>query len=157
MVVREYPQSPVVGVGAVILRNGKVLLVMRGQEPLLGEWSIPGGAVEPGETLHEALRREILEETGLTVEVGELVEVLDRIIRDEQGRVRYHYVLVDYLCRVKEGRLQPATDVSDARWAPRPELPDFALRPETTTQPTAKCVPHLKMKPSATGASTSQS
>lgn len=131
MVVREYPKSPIVAVGGIILQGGRVLLVRRGQEPLLGEWSIPGGAVEVGEGLPEALRREILEETGLVVRVDKIVEVLDRIIRDEQGRVRYHYVLADYLCSVEGGRLQPATDASDACWADRAELPRYALRPET--------------------------
>ena len=131
MIVREYPQSPVVAVGGIILDGGKVLLVRRGQEPLLGQWSIPGGAVEVGEQLPEALRREILEETGLAVRVGEIVEVLDRIIHDEQGKVRYHYVLADYLCRVEGGRLQPASDASEASWADRATLAPYALRPET--------------------------
>lgn len=131
MIVREYPQSPVVAVGGIILDGGKVLLVRRGQEPLLGQWSIPGGAVEVGEQLPEALRREILEETGLAVRVGEIVEVLDRIIHDEQGKVRYHYVLADYLCRVEGGRLQAASDASEASWADRMELARYALRPET--------------------------
>jgi 8-oxo-dGTP diphosphatase len=131
MIVREYPQSPVVAVGGIILQEGKVLLVRRGQEPLRNQWSIPGGAVEVGEKLAEALRREILEETGLAVRVGKIVEVLDRIIPDEQGRVHYHYVLVDYLCRVEGGRLQPSSDASEACWAHRLELVSYALRPET--------------------------
>ena len=131
MIVREYPQSPVVAVGGIILDGEKVLLVRRGQEPLLGQWSIPGGAVEVGEQLPEALRREILEETGLAVRVGEIVEVLDRIIHDEQGKVRYHYVLADYLCRVEGGRLQAASDASEASWADRVTLAQYALRPET--------------------------
>ena len=97
----------------------------------MGHWSIPGGAVELGETLQEALRREIQEETGLLVCVGDVVEVLERITRDDQGKVRFHYVLVDYLCRVEGGRLWPATDVSEVCWAHRLKLSAYDLRPET--------------------------
>ena len=95
---RQYPERPIVGVGAVIVDEGKVLLIRRRYEPLKGEWSLPGGMVEIGETLESALMREMLEETGLRVDVGPVVEVFDRIMRDEQQRVRYHFVLVDYLC-----------------------------------------------------------
>ncbi len=131
MAGREYPERPIVGVGAVVLDAGKVLLVRRGQEPLRGEWSLPGGAVEVGEKLTEAVRREILEETGLTIRVGEIVEVLDRILRDAAGRVEYHYVLVDFLCRAESGRLEAANDVTEARWVERLDLPQYRLRPET--------------------------
>jgi 8-oxo-dGTP diphosphatase len=119
---REYPERPIVGVGAVILDGGRVLLVKRGQAPLKGEWSLPGGALELGETLEEGIRREVLEETGLTVEPVAVVEVLDRISRDGEGRVQYHYVLVDFLCRVTGGDLACATDAADARWAGVDEL-----------------------------------
>jgi len=95
---RKYPDRPFVGVGAVIVREGKVLLVRRKHEPLAGQWSLPGGAVEVGETLEACLVREMLEETGLEVSVGPVIEVLDRITRDDEGRVMYHFVLVDYLC-----------------------------------------------------------
>src|ERR1700757_1735689 len=97
---REYPEAPLVGVGAVIIQENQVLLIQRGQEPLKGEWSLPGGALELGETLQQGIRREVLEETGLVVEPVAVVEVLDRISRDAEGRVQYHYVLVDFLCRV---------------------------------------------------------
>ena len=131
MPVREYPEWPIVGVGAIILDAGKILLVRRGQEPLRGEWSLPGGAVHIGEGLQEAVHREILEETGLAVRVEKIVEVLERIIRDEEGGVRFHYVLVDYLCRAEGGRLEAATDVTEARWVDRLEFPRYRLRPET--------------------------
>ena len=117
---REYPDAPIAGVGAVILGSGSppdVLLIRRGQEPLKGEWSLPGGGVELGETLEEAVRREVLEETGLVVDPVAIVEAFDRISRDAEGRVRYHYVLVDFLCRVKGGSLACATDALEARWA----------------------------------------
>jgi ADP-ribose pyrophosphatase YjhB (NUDIX family) len=105
----------------------RVLLIRRGQEPLKGEWSLPGGAVELGETLEEAVRREVLEETGLVVEPVDVVEAFDRIARDEAGRVRYHYVLVDFLCRVKDGAdlacpIACATDALEGRWAGPEEL-----------------------------------
>ncbi|MFZ0392725.1 MAG: NUDIX hydrolase [Terracidiphilus sp.] len=117
---REYPVSPLVGVGAVIVEGGRVLLVRRGTEPLRGRWSIPGGLIEVGETLREAVVREAREETGLEVEPVELVELLDRIHRQGE-RVRYHYVIADYLCRVTGGTLKAASDADEARWVERAE------------------------------------
>lgn len=128
---REYPDAPIAGVGAAIVAEDagepRVLLIRRGQEPLKGEWSLPGGAVELGETLEEAIRREVLEETGLSVEPVAVVEAFDRIARDEAGRVRYHYVLVDFLCQVTGGAelerpVVCATDALEARWAGADEL-----------------------------------
>lgn len=126
---REYPEAPIAGVGAVIVREGEspaVLLIRRGQEPLKGEWSLPGGAVELGEILEEAICREVLEETGLVVEPVEIVQAFDRISRDPDGRVRYHYVLVDFLCRVTGGTLACATDAAEARWADPDDLSSLA-------------------------------
>ena len=131
MTGREYPERPLVGVGGVVLDGEKVLLVRRARAPLLGEWSLPGGLVEVGEQLAEAVRREIAEETGLNVRVEGIVKVLDRITRDVKKRVRFHYVLVDFLCRVEGGNLHASSDVSEARWVPRRELADYHLRPAT--------------------------
>jgi 8-oxo-dGTP diphosphatase len=103
------------GVGAVVVKEGRVLLIRRGHEPLKGHWSLPGGLVELGESLASAVVREVREETGLTVEPLELIELLDRIQREGE-RVRYHYVIADYLCRVAGGRLQAASDADAARW-----------------------------------------
>jgi len=138
---REYPDSPLVGVGAVIvdrqLVDGhfddrhpgghRVLLIRRGQPPLLGEWSLPGGVLECGETLREAVVREAREETGLVVETGEMLGVYERVIRDDEGRVRYHYVLLDFLCRAVGGDLKAGSDAADVRWYTREELPALNL------------------------------
>ncbi len=100
---RSYPDRPWVGVGGIVFQDNKVLLVKRGKEPGFGRWSIPGGAVDLGEYVKAALQREIEEETGLLVEVLDLVEIFERIIPDDQGKILYHYVLLDYWCRVKSG------------------------------------------------------
>jgi ADP-ribose pyrophosphatase YjhB (NUDIX family) len=117
---REFPEMPMVGVGAVVVNQGRVLLVRRGTEPLKGEWSLPGGVLELGESLHSGVVREVQEETGLTVEPLELVELLDRIHRVGE-RVRYHYVIADYLCRLTGGVLKAATDADAVRWVQRTE------------------------------------
>jgi len=111
---REYPERPIVGVGAVIVRDGRVLVVRRRFEPLAGRWSLPGGTLELGETLEAGVAREMREETGLDVEVGPVIEVFDRILLDEARRVRYHFVLVDYLCWPVGGELRPGSDVDSA-------------------------------------------
>ncbi len=119
---REYPQAPVAGVGAVVLRDGQVLLVRRGREPLHGRWSLPGGVLELGETMAEAVVREVFEETGLRVAPLGMVETFDRIHRDADGRLQYHYVLVDFLCHVEGGELVCGDDADDACWAARAEV-----------------------------------
>ena len=110
---REYPESPIVGVGGVIFDGASVLLAQRGQEPGKGTWSLPGGAVELGEQLIDALKREIREEIGIEIEVGGLIRVLDRIIQDEEKRIRYHYVIVDYWGWKVSGQPKPGSDASD--------------------------------------------
>ena len=117
-VQREFPQAPLVGVGAIVVHEGRVLLVRRGSEPLKGHWTLPGGMLELGESIVEGVVREVGEETGLLVEPLELVELLDRIHR-EAGRVRYHYVIADYLCRVTGGELRAASDADAVRWVER--------------------------------------
>ena len=111
----------------MVVEGERVLIVRRGRPPLLGEWSVPGGAVEVGETLSAAVQREVLEETGLVVDVGAMVDVIDRIHMSADGRVEYHYVLVDYLCTVLAGDLWPQSDAADARWVTRSELTAFAV------------------------------
>jgi ADP-ribose pyrophosphatase YjhB (NUDIX family) len=132
---REFPEHPLIGVGAVIVRDGRALLIRRGSAPLLGEWSLPGGVLECGETLHEAVIREAREETGLVVEVSEMLGVFERIIRSEgehgQGRVRYHYVLIDFLCRPVAGELKAGSDAAEASWFQREELPACKLAVDT--------------------------
>jgi ADP-ribose pyrophosphatase YjhB (NUDIX family) len=124
---RAYPDRPFVGVGGVIVDGDKVVIVKRRHDPLAGRWSIPGGGVEVGETLEASVARELLEETGLEVEVGPVIEVFDRITRDEHGRVRYHFVLVDYLCRPTGGVLQAGSDVAEAVLVDPAELAPYEL------------------------------
>ncbi|HEU4635064.1 MAG TPA: NUDIX hydrolase [Edaphobacter sp.] len=120
---REYPQAPIVGVAAVVLRGNDVLLIRRGREPLLGAWSLPGGALELGETTSEGVVREVLEETGLRVRPVEIVATVDRIVRDEHQRTRFHYVLIEWLCFVEDEVSEPVCgdDAVEAKWVPRTE------------------------------------
>jgi 8-oxo-dGTP diphosphatase len=128
---RRYPKHPLVGVGALIFaragRRGPILLVERGGKPLKGYWSLPGGLVETGELLEDALRREILEETGLRIEPVRFFDFFERIMPDAAGRVEYHYLLADYVCKVVGGELRPATDVSKAAWVRRSELGNYKI------------------------------
>ena len=125
---RDYPEHPIIGVGAVIVEGGRVLLVRRDTEPLRGEWSVPGGMLELGEKLRDGVRREALEETGVTVEPGEALDVFDSIFTDGLGKPQYHYVLIDYLCRPISGEARAGGDVSDVRWGSLEALPAMGLR-----------------------------
>jgi len=128
---REYAGHPMVGVGGIVLNEGKVLLVKRGKQPGYGKWSIPGGMVELGETLSEAIKREVLEECGIEIELADVVAVLERVIRREDEKVRYHYVLVDFLGYWKDGDLQPASDILEARWADPAEMETLEMTERT--------------------------
>ena len=124
---REYPDRPIVGVGAIIVENGRVALIKRGKAPLLGEWSIPGGMLELGETVRQGVEREAMEETGLTVRATELLGVFDRVVRDPDGKTLYHYVLIDFLCKRVSGDLHAAGDASEARWVESGEIAVLCL------------------------------
>jgi mutator protein MutT len=128
---REYPETPLVGVGAIIIEQGRVVLVKRGHPPLEGKWSIPGGLLEVGETLRTAVVREAREETGLTIEPGELLGVFERVLPDEHGRFRYHYVLIDFLCRRISGELLAGDDADEVGWFRQDELSELQLARET--------------------------
>jgi ADP-ribose pyrophosphatase YjhB (NUDIX family) len=124
---RIYPDRPVIGVGAVVIVEGRVVLVKRAHEPLLGHWNLPGGGVELGETLEAACAREVREETGLEVRVGPVIDVFDRITFDERGTVQYHFVLVDYLCHPAGGSLHRGSDASDVALADPADLAAYGL------------------------------
>jgi 8-oxo-dGTP diphosphatase len=128
---REFPETPLVGIGDIIIENARVVLVKRAHPPLQAEWSIPGGVLEVGELVREAAIREAREETGLTVEPGELLGVYDRVLRDADKRVQYHYVLIDFLCRRVAGDLTAASDAAEVRWFTREELPALKLAEDT--------------------------
>ena len=125
---RDYPERPIVGVGAVIVRGDRALLVRRATEPLKGEWSVPGGALELGEKLRDGAARETLEETGLKVEVGDVLDVFDSIFTDGDGRTQYHYVLIDFLCTPLAGEALPGSDASDVMWVTEADLAGMNLR-----------------------------
>jgi ADP-ribose pyrophosphatase YjhB (NUDIX family) len=129
---RRYPSRPLLGVGALVFdEQDRILLIERGKEPLKGFWTLPGGLVEPGERLEEAVRREMLEETGLHVVPREVVFLFERIIRDDSGAVEYHYVIVDYYCQCAGGELRAMSDVAQARWAAREDMAELRMAPGT--------------------------
>jgi 8-oxo-dGTP diphosphatase len=143
---REYPERPMVGVGGVVISGGRALLVRRGSAPLEGQWSIPGGMLEVGETILEGVRRELAEETGLEVRVGELIEVFERITRDGTGDMQYHFVVLDYLCEVLSGEACAGSDVVDVAWAAPAELANYAIS-ETATSVILKAFEMGKPEP----------
>jgi 8-oxo-dGTP diphosphatase len=129
---REFPDRPLVGVGGVVISNGRVLLVRRGAPPLEGQWSIPGGLLEVGETLTAGVRRELLEETAMEVRVLELLEVFERIDLDATGQARHHFVVLDYLCDVLGGQARAGSDVTDVAWATPEELEKYSVSEAAT-------------------------
>jgi len=128
---RDYPDRPIVGVGAIIVRDNRALVVRRATEPLKGQWSIPGGMLELGEKLREGVAREVKEETSLDVEVGEVLDVFDSIFPDADGGFQYHYVLIDFLCKPIGGELHATSDVDAAKWVTSDELDTLEMKPIT--------------------------
>jgi len=129
---RDYPERPLIGAGAVIVRGNQVVLVRRGRPPLAGEWSIPGGVVKLGETLRQAAEREAREETGLEIEAGEVLEVFESITPDAAGKTCYHYVIVDFLCGLKSGELRAGGDALEAKWCRAEELAEMRVSEPAT-------------------------
>jgi 8-oxo-dGTP diphosphatase len=126
---RTYPNQPVVGVGAVIISDGKILLEKRKNQPGKGKWSIPGGAVELGEKAEQSVIREVKEETNLTVEKPEHIDVVDNIILDKNGRVKYHFIMVDYFLKIKSGTLKAGSDAGELKWVKLSEVENCTLTP----------------------------
>lgn len=136
---REYPQRPIPGVGVVVRKDDAVLVIQRGNPPRRGDWGIPGGAVELGETWREAAQREVREECGIEITLGDVIDAVDMIFRDDDGRVQYHYTLVDFVADYVGGDLHAASDILDARWLPLSEVSTFEL-PEMTRKVIEKAV-----------------
>ena len=124
---REYPSAPIPAVGVVVRRGDRIVMIRRAKEPYLGWWTFPGGAIEVGEHIQDAARREALEETGLRIEIEDVVAVIDNVVRDSEGSVQFHYLIVDYLARPTGGSLRPGTDASDARWVSLDDLDSLAV------------------------------
>jgi ADP-ribose pyrophosphatase len=127
---REYPQAPTAAASAVVIRDRQILLVKRAHEPGKGQWSIPGGRIEVGETIHDAVRREVMEECGIEIEVVRILGAFDRIIRDADGRVRFHYVLIDVLAAAAGGEPRAGSDADECRWATREEMESLHITPQ---------------------------
>jgi mutator protein MutT len=127
LVKRLYPKQPVVGVGAVIIKDGKILLEKRKSEPGRGKWSIPGGLVELGESISQTVVREVAEETGLEVYAPELIDVVDNVVRDENGEVKYHFVIIDYFVKLKGGNVKASSDAEELQWVPLGEVEKYDL------------------------------
>ena len=126
---RQYPSQPLIGVGAVIIHQSKILIVKRANEPAKGLWSVPGGVVELGEQLYKALTREVKEETGLEIDIERLLDAVDNIVFDKAGKIQYHYVLLDYLCRLRGGALKAADDVNEIQWVSLEALQSLPITP----------------------------
>jgi len=141
---RRYPKQPILAVGAVVVKDGRVLLARRGKPPSYGKWSLPGGAVRLGEGLKEAVAREVREECGLDIEIGDALEVVERMVRDKEGRFLYHYVIIDYLASWKGGEIATSSDVLEARWV----LPED-LHLYDTTQGAVEIIQRLLEKASS--------
>lgn len=124
---REYPAHPVVGVGAVVVLGDRALIIKRAHEPRKGEWSLPGGLLELGESLQDAVLREIKEETSLDVEVGPVIETFDRVHRDDDGRIRYHFVIVDFVCWPKGGVATAGSDADAVAWVTAAEIDEYSV------------------------------
>ena len=124
---KEYPKHPIVGVGAIIIQNGKILIVKRSSEPGKDKWSVPGGLVELGETVEQAVVREVKEECGLDVEVDRLIDVVDSMTFDENGKLKYHFVILDFFVKIKGGKLRPGDDAKEAIWVPLEEVEKYDL------------------------------
>lgn len=124
---KEYPEHPMVGVGAIIVQDGKILIVRRGSEPGKGKWSVPGGLVELGETVEQAVVREVREECGLDVEVDKLIDIVDSMTFDKNGRLKYHFIILDFFVKIKGGKLRPGDDAKEALWVPLEEVENYDL------------------------------
>jgi 8-oxo-dGTP diphosphatase len=142
---REYPERPIVGVGGVTIQDGRVLLMRRANPPFAGEWSIPGGGLDVGEAIAEGVRRELSEETGIEVRVLDHIETFERIIRDDSGRVQYHFLILDYLCEPIGGELRAGGDATDAAWVGENEIAKYALR-EAATRVVGKAFAMAKVR-----------
>ena len=127
MVKRLYPKQPIIGVGAVIIKDGKILLEKRKNEPGKGKWSIPGGLVELGESVEQTVIREVKEETGLEVEKPEHIDVVDNVVRDENGEIKYHFIIIDYFVKLKGGTVKAASDAEELKWVALDEVEKYDL------------------------------